>query len=100
MGKLPVQANITGRVDAGVGGLETIVYQDAFAPIVLDAYSLQIQPFDVRRTAGPRQNLVHGERLLFSLRFIADTFLAAIPLDTSNPGVEPHRHSLPDERAL
>src|SRR5213596_953237 len=42
----------------------------------------------------------HRDRLLLSLRFIADTLLAAIPLDASNPGVEPHRHALTDESAL
>src|SRR6266516_3961187 len=100
MSELPGQANITGRVDARVGGLETIVYQHAFARIVLDTHSLQIEPFDVRRTAGPGQDLIHNDRLLLSLLLIAYTFLAAIPLDASNPGIEPHSHTLTDESAL
>src|SRR5439155_23374059 len=97
MGEFSGQANITGRVDARVGGLETIVYQHAFARIVLDAHGLQIDPFDIRRAAGTGKDLIHNDRLLLSLRLKADTFLDAIPLDASNPGVEPHCHARPDE---
>src|SRR5882762_7142698 len=100
MSELPGQTNITGRVDARVGGLETIVYQHAFARIVLDAHGLQIEPFNIWRAAGTGKDLIHNDRLLLSLHFIPNTFLAAIPLDASNPGIEPHRHTLTDESAL
>src|SRR5438132_3109681 len=56
MGEFPGHANIAGTVNVRIAGLETIVYQDAFAPIILHACSLQVEPLYVRRTPGPRQN--------------------------------------------
>src|SRR5205823_12411799 len=44
----------------------------------------EFAPLDVRRTAGFRQNFVHGERLLFSLCLVVDEFSAGTALVTGD----------------
>src|SRR5437660_1570377 len=97
MSEFPSQANIAGRVNAGIGGLQTIVYQNAFTWIILDAHSLQVEPLDIRRTASSGQNFIHDERLLFSLCLVIHEFSAGAALDTIDLRVEVQRDPLTDE---
>ena len=50
--------------------------------------------------AGPGQNLIHGERLLFSLCLVVDEFSAAIALDTGDLRIEAQRYPLTNESFL
>src|SRR5882724_6598521 len=100
MGEFPGQANIAGTINVRIAGLEAIVHQDAFALVILYACSLQVEPLEVRRTAGPRQNFVHGERLLFSLCFVVDEFSAGTSLDTGDSRIEAQRYPFTDEGLL
>src|SRR5207245_5829210 len=102
MGEFPVQANIAGTINVRIAGLEAIVHHDpaTAGPVILHAGSLQVEPLDVRRTAGPRQNFVHGERLLFSLCLVVDEFSACTALDTGDRRIEAQRYPLTDEGIL
>src|SRR3989441_894821 len=42
MGEFPGQANIAGTINVRIAGLEAIVHQDAFAPVILYSHGLQI----------------------------------------------------------
>ena len=100
MSEFPIQADVAGGVNVRIAGLEAIVHQDAFAPVVLHACSLQVEPIDVRGPAGSDQDLIHGERLLFSLCLIADKFPSAIALDPSDRRIQAQRYPLTDEGPL
>src|SRR3989442_9932381 len=100
MDEFPGQANVAGTINVRIAGLEAIVHQDAFAPVILHACSLQVEPLDVRRTAGPRQNFVRGERLLFSLCLVVDEFPAGTALDPGDRRIEAQRYPLTNESLL
>src|SRR5207302_3739271 len=61
---------------------------------------LQIESLDIRRTASSGQNLIHGERILFSLQFIPDTFAGTIALDAGYLRVKAQRYPLTNESLL
>src|SRR6185369_1087345 len=100
MGEFPGQANVSGAINVRIAGLETIVYQDAFARVILHANRLEVQAIDVRRAAGPRQNFVYNERLLLTLRLVVDEFSAGAALNTGELRIEVEGDPLTDEGLL
>src|SRR6266542_316299 len=100
MGEFPTEANIADSIDPRVGGLEAIVYQDAFARIILDADSLKIKPLDVWRAAGSCQNFIYGDGLFLSLCFITNQFMSAVALYSDDLRIQAHHHSLTEEGLL
>ena len=60
VGELPVHADVAGRVDLWVRGLEVVVHVDAPPIVVRHAGLLEAQALDVRCATDAQQDPIHG----------------------------------------